>query len=323
VPVEKVRTALESSRLDPDEAAELAKRNCFARAKNRLREQGIIDEVSNTSERWTWQLSSRYVSERKLNYEYRGQVWYDKKAQTIGSDKPVLLDEMNRLFDHYGEQYMASDVTRLVHRIFTKQYSILPLREAGGAYFVPAEHEELFRKVERFINAISGRVAWSYTNSESIKENTLEVLVERLKERLNALKAEADEAKITTDEDKKLTKRKARHRFKELKARIDAVRVFARSLKANADDLLSQASTDDVSLALLASTDTDVLASLAQSGKVSGVVADLARAAVDEDDIPAVSDERVRKAAAMLPPEVGDFTLPTVTRRESAPAPVV
>src|SRR5438128_1713920 len=92
VTTDRVRSALERSNLDPKLARDLAKRFCFVRAKNRLRADGLIDEVNETDERWTWQLSRRYREENRLGYEFEASFWFDKGAEDVGADNGLLLD---------------------------------------------------------------------------------------------------------------------------------------------------------------------------------------------------------------------------------------
>ena len=156
VTTERVRSALDTSGLDPNQARDLAKRHCFTRAKNCMRADGLIDEVCETENRGTWQLSRRYREQNRLGYEYEACFWYDKATEDVGADNLVLLSKVQSLFAKYGMVHLPSDVTKLVRRVFDRQKGMVPLRHHGAVYFVPAENRDLMTKVAGFIQALGG-----------------------------------------------------------------------------------------------------------------------------------------------------------------------
>src|SRR5205823_3762780 len=83
VTTERVRSALEASNLDPMFAHDLSKRYCFSRAKNQLQAEGLIDEIEETPERWTWQLSRRFREAEHLGYEFDSTKERRRWARTI------------------------------------------------------------------------------------------------------------------------------------------------------------------------------------------------------------------------------------------------
>ncbi len=292
--VEKIREALEYSGLDPVLARDLSKRYCFTRAKNRLRDQGIVDEVDENEARWTWQLSERYVQEQKLNYSYKAQFWYDKATEAIGADNDELLAKANELFAHYAVTYLTSDTSTLVKRIFDRQSSIISLRKSGVVYFVPEEHTALLEQVQKFLGVIGADVITAPIGLENsvVREKALSRLAETCREDLSKVVAEI---KTLKDAGEALTPRKAKNRWQALLAEVERIKSFGRSLQASTSQLLTQVSNSEFDLGLVADADLDVLAALAHNGKIDGALACIASAAF-EGELPTLDDARVQKA---------------------------
>lgn len=307
VTTERVRSALESSGLDPQVARALAKRFCFIRAKNRMRADGLLDEVEETAARWEWQLSRRYREQEHLGYEFEATFWFDKQAQTVGADNAALLEKVQGLFARYGVLYLPSDVSRVVRRIFGRQKGMLSLRHAGAVYFVPRENRELLQRVARFVGDLGGEclIVPVGLENELVREKALDVLVRSVRDDLGRLVDELQELR-SGDE---LTKRKARSRWKALTAQLDRVKVFARSLTTDAAGLLEKVRSSELDLALVAKADLDVMAALAHAGKIGGALGQIVRTAFD-GALPAVSSPRVQAVLPIL--EQAPLELPRV-----------
>lgn len=295
---ERVRTALEQSGLDPRLARDLAKRHCFTRAKNRMRTDGLIDEVNETDTRWIWQLSRRYREENRLGYEYEASFWFDKANQDVGADSEILLDKVRALFARYGMVYLPTDVTKLVRRVFDRQKGMVPLRHHGAVYFVPVENRPLMDKVAAFIQKLGGDciTAEIGPGNTPVRNKALDMLVEGVKTDLTRITSDMRNMRESGED---LTKRKARHRWKELCGQLDRIKTFARSLTVNAEELISQAGTSELDLALVAQADLDVIAALAHQGRVDGALGAIART-VYEGELPPVNSPRVQAAEVLV-----------------------
>lgn len=316
VTTERVRSALESSGLDSQVARDLAKRFCFVRAKNRMRADGLLDEVEETEARWTWQLSRRYREQERLGYEYEAAFWFAKQDQSVGADNAVLLEKVQALFARYGALYLPSDVTKVVRRIFDRQKGMVKLRQAGAVYFVPQENRDLLQRVAQFVKDLGGEcltVPVGLGNT-LVREKALEMLVEAIRGDVTRVVQEMQEIRST---EKSLTKRKARHRWKELAAQMDRVRIFCRSLQTDTKGLLEQVRTSELDLALVAEADLDVIAALAHAGRITGTLGMIA-AAAHEGTLPEVGSPRVRAVMPLLQ----DSRLEAPVVRVHAPVPV-
>ncbi|MBI3832187.1 MAG: hypothetical protein HY291_21880 [Planctomycetes bacterium] len=318
VTVERVRSALECTGLDAQFARDLAKRFCFVRAKNRMRADGLIDEVEETEARWTWQLSRRYREQERLGYEFEAAFWFDKQTQTVGGDNAALFGKVQALFARYGALYLPSDVSKVVRRIFERQKGLLSLRHAGAVYFVPRENRGLLQRVARFVSELGGEclIVPVGLENELVREKALEVLVQSVREDLVRLFEEMQKARAEDG----LTKRQARHRWKALTEHLDRVKVFARSLSADAAGLLAKVRTSELDLALVAKADLDVMATLAHAGRLGGALGQIVRTAFD-GDLLAVSSPRVQAVLPALDQALVE--LPALVTSQAVPTPIV
>ncbi|MBE7462982.1 MAG: hypothetical protein HS116_05740 [Planctomycetes bacterium] len=315
VTTDRVRSSLEASGLDPQMARDLAKRFCFSRAKNKLRDDGLIDEVGETETRWTWQLSRRYREENRLGYEFEAAFWFDKVNQSVGADNTVLLEKVQALFAQYGALYLAGDITKVVRRIFDAQKGMVKLRHAGAIYFVPRENRTLMDQVAAFVRDLGGQCVTVPVGAENtmVRDKALEMLVEAVRGDLARVVGEMKTLEAQGDA---LTPRKARNRWEELTAQLERIKLFARSLSADAAGLLGQVRDSELDLALVAQADLDVIAALAHAGKVGGALGQIVRHAY-AGELPPIRSARVREARVVLEgPET--IQLPVVAGRAPA-----
>lgn len=318
VTVEKIRKALEVSGLDPKEVCNLSERYCFTRTKNILRAEGVVDAVSEDEQRWTWQLSEKYVQDNKLSYAYRAQFWFDKATQSIGADSLELTEKARELFAHYQVTYLTSDTSTLIKRIFEKQKGVLSLRRSGVVYFVPQEHLALLEKIQLFAKEIGAQVITAPIGADNreVREKTLASLNEAVRADLKKLVDELAELKAAGES---LTPRKAKKRWQAVIGEIERIKTFGRSLHASTVQLLQSISTSEFDLALVADNDLDVIAALAHKGTISGALASIAAAAF-EGDLPVFTSDRVQSAVCAHGLSAGEA--PDVSAQEAFDLPV-
>ena len=297
VTTERVRSALVASNLDPTFARDLSKRYCFSRAKNRMQADGLIDEIEETPERWTWQLSRRFREAEHLGYEFDSSFWFDKGNEDVGADNPSLLERVRELFSKYGGLHLPTDLTKLVRRIFDRQKGMISLRHSGAIYFVPVENRVLMNRVAAFIKDLGGECITAEIGADNalIRDKAQTMLVESVRKDLDSIVSEIRE--LSAD-NALLSARKAGNRWKELAAQLDRIKTFARSLNADTSDLLRKTRNSELDLALVAQADLDVIAALAHAGKVGTALGQIARTAFS-GELPPLNSARVRAA---LPP---------------------
>ncbi len=213
------------------------------------------------------------------------------------------------LFNQYGGIYLPSDVTKLIRRLFDRQKGMIPLRHNGVVYFVPSENQPLVEKVANFIKDIGGEfIAAEIGHSSTlVREKVMSMFVENVQGDLAKIVAEI---KTLRESNQPLTARKANNRWKELLAQLERVKVFARSLRTDTDELLGKVRSSELDLSLVGEADLDVIAALAQAGKLDNALGQIAKTAF-EGELPALDSPAV---TAVMPtvdvsPMLPDFDL--------------
>jgi HPt (histidine-containing phosphotransfer) domain-containing protein len=298
----KLREALTASGLAPEIARDLAKRYCFIRAKNKLRSEGLIDQLSETDERLTFQMADRFYSTQAIRYTKRALLWFDKETHVIGCEDEDLRSRVQVAFENAAETYTPDRVGELIKRIFRQHKAVVPLRKNGGIYFVPAAMKDVLDQVSQFIKRIGGEIYTSPVgfDMEEVKTKALAMLMDSMKSELQAI---TDEVKAGG-----MTKEKAGNRWQKLIKEVQRAASFASSLKVNAMQLIDAASTAEISLSVVASTDSlDVACAIAQGRTPGSVLAELASHLSAGEDLPTMDDARVRKAVQAIGQAVPDI----------------
>jgi hypothetical protein len=150
--------ALRDSGLDEGVARELAPRHAFARACKKLSEARIIRPVSEDSASIQFQFTAERREEGRYSYELETLLTLEKATGKVSCDLPGLATVAQEELDRCIAVRTGGDVTRVVQRLFERQADLFPIREQGGAYFVPAEHTHFLEKVEGFLGRLNGRI---------------------------------------------------------------------------------------------------------------------------------------------------------------------
>jgi hypothetical protein len=151
--------ALRDGGLDEGVARELAPRHAFARACKRLSEARIIRPVSEDAATIKFQFTAERREGGRYTYELETLLTLDKATGKVSCDLPGLATLAQEELDRCVAVRTGRDVTRVVQRLFERQADLFPIREQGGAYFVPAEHTAFLGKVEGFLRRLNGRVS--------------------------------------------------------------------------------------------------------------------------------------------------------------------
>ena len=130
--------ALRDSGLDEGVARELAPRHAFARACRKLSEARIIRPVSEDAHAITFQFTAERREEGRYSYEMETLLTLEKARGKVRCDLPGLATLAQEELDRCIAVRTGGDVTRVVQRLFERQADLFPIREQGGAYFVPA-----------------------------------------------------------------------------------------------------------------------------------------------------------------------------------------
>ena len=147
---------LMASDLDCDVAKELAPRNAFARACNKLDSERIIRKIAEDHATITFQFTREALEEGKFSYHFESLLFLDKHSGNITSENLELEQLAKEEFGRCLKARTANDVTRLVQRLFERHADLFSIRDQGGAYFVPEIYHDFIAKVETFVSNIGG-----------------------------------------------------------------------------------------------------------------------------------------------------------------------
>ena len=149
-------SGLMASDLDCDVAKELAPRNAFARACSKLDSERIIRKVAEDHATITFQFTREALEEGKFSYHFESLIFVNKHSGKITSENLELEKLAKEEFCRCMEARTASDVTRLIQRLFERHADLFSIRDQGGVYFVPEVHHGFIAKVENFLRNIGG-----------------------------------------------------------------------------------------------------------------------------------------------------------------------
>src|SRR5262249_27657725 len=94
----------------------------------------------------------------RFTYELETLLTLEKATGRVSCELPGLATLAQELLDDALEARTGGDVTRLVQRLFERQADLFPIRDKGGAYFVPQEHQALVDKVQSFLGKLNGKL---------------------------------------------------------------------------------------------------------------------------------------------------------------------
>lgn len=154
-----VITALRACGLDEAVARELAPRHAFARACRRLSDNRVIDVTGETKDRITFQFTAKRREEGYVSYDFETLLALDKTTGQVTCDLPHLAGSAQAELDRCITARTGGDVTRIVQKLFERQADLFPIRERGGAYFVPEKYAGFVNRVQGFLTRIGGGMA--------------------------------------------------------------------------------------------------------------------------------------------------------------------
>ena len=149
-------SGLMASDLDCDVARELAPRNAFARACSKLDSERIIRKVAEDHATITFQFTREALEEGKFSYHFESLIFLNKHSGKITSENLELEKLAKEEFCRCMEARTASDVTKLIQRLFERHADLFSIRDQGGVYFVAEIHHGFIAKVENFLRKIGG-----------------------------------------------------------------------------------------------------------------------------------------------------------------------
>ena len=198
----KLRIALSESGFSSDLAKDMAPRSAFARAAKQLDDDRIIRKVQEESDELEFQFTKEYLASGELKYEREYSLYLNKDTGTVRCENAEMQQQAQKLVDHHIETREASDVTRLIQKIFeSEKGDLIPIREQGGCYYVPSTHADLVDKIRQLLDTINGKLGvWAISmgaaeTKQAVSEATLSHMLSEVDEFRNSIENIDSESK--------------------------------------------------------------------------------------------------------------------------------
>jgi hypothetical protein len=190
----KVMNALGVAGLDTKYERELLPRNAFQRAAKKLSDERIIDVFREDERELVFQFTRKHLN--SLQWEFRKETFVSLNKNTgkvLSDDKAIALEAQAEV-DKAMDLRTNADVTRIVNRLFEDHADLIPMRDAGGVYFVPQEHCGFVARVETFLTQLGGRIdqipvpAGTATGDRTIQNAVSATMAKLIEDHMDAVK---------------------------------------------------------------------------------------------------------------------------------------
>jgi hypothetical protein len=231
--------ALRDSGLEEGVARELAPRHAFARACKKLNEARIIRQVSEDDTTIKFQFTAERRDGDHFSYDLETMLTLDKATGKVTCDLPGLATLAQEELDRCIEARTGGDVTRIIQKLFERQADLFPIRDQGGAYFVPQEHAGFTDKVQRFLGKLNGKMnrfpvsAGTPEGDRSVKESVAAGLGALIAEHRHAIEAFGEDTRHSTLE-------RAAERIRQTRFKIEAYAGYLTEEKARLEEQLAE-----------------------------------------------------------------------------------
>lgn len=156
--------ALKAADLKEEAAKELKPKYAFTRAKQKLVEERIINELRQDSDTITFQFNKRVMEDKEFKFPKETLLVLNTITGKIKCDIAELELHAQKLLDKALEERTTSDITKLVQALFEEQeklhlneeHGLFPIREQGGVYFVFEPMLPFVDKIHEFLKALGG-----------------------------------------------------------------------------------------------------------------------------------------------------------------------
>jgi hypothetical protein len=232
--------ALRDSGLEESLARELAPRHAFARACKKLSEARIIRQVGEDGDTIRFQFTAEHREGDRYRYDLETVLSLDKASGKVTCDLAGLATLAQEELDHCLEARTGADVTRVVQRLFERRADLFPIREQGGAYFVPQEHAHFIDQVQAFLSRLNGKMqrfpvpAGTPEGDRSVKESVAAGLAALIAEHQSAVEAFGADTRPSTLE-------RAAERIRQARFKVEAYTDYLAEEKARLEEQLAEA----------------------------------------------------------------------------------
>lgn len=253
-----LQESLKAAGFDTELATELQPAHVLSRALNEMRKGRVIRKLRREGDNLLFQFTKEYLEAEEIIYEREAELSLEVTTGHLEcKESPEILERAKTLFAEHQAKRMTSDLTRLLHRIYTAfRADLIPIREQGGAYFVPDMHADLVSKTGSLLQAIGGHMRSFQVRLGS--EETAESVANSMSDYLTQLIGEFRESceKVTGDSRKDVIEHRVGS-IGELRRKLELYRGL---LSGYAEAITEQVET----------AETELMRKLAESTKKTG-----------------------------------------------------
>jgi hypothetical protein len=197
VGTDRLRQSLLAAGLSADLAPDLKPVQVVARSAGVLAKATSTQDVKRLARpihHSARQITREETVQDDLTYTREAAIRIDEHTQQITCDDPKLAAELLAVIQLVHDTRTASDVTRIVQRIVEEAGSdLMPVRDQGGAYFVPAGHTVMHR-VATFLEGVEGDLSqFACTLGHGSDESIANTITDYLLKQVDELQASIDE----------------------------------------------------------------------------------------------------------------------------------
>lgn len=234
VPVDSLTKAMQAAAIPAELLGDLQPRHALARAMRdmvksspRIARRLPKDDLGHPR----MQITVESLKGERLEYTREAIVTLmdtgtvavsDTTASATAADNAALAGEVDRLLGEHLAQRLTNDLTRLVQRVVNQAGAdLVPVREQGGAYFVPHGHDVVDR-LRTLLEGIGGRLnTFAVTLGHGSEDSIADTLADYLLGQIKELK---DSVNDLTPETRADVRQRRMQRAGELRQRLDAYR---------------------------------------------------------------------------------------------------
>jgi hypothetical protein len=253
--------ALTGCGLDESVARELAPRHAFSRACKKLSEARIIRQIAEDQTTITFQFTAESRVGDRYSYDFETLLYLEKATGKVSCALAGLATLAQEELDRCIAVRTGGDITRVVQRLFERKADLFPIRDQGGAYFVPQEHVGFVDRIQALLSKVNGSLrrfpipAGTPHGDRSVKESVAAGL--------EALIAEHELAIASFGEDTRSdTLTRTAERIRLTRHKVEAYACYLAEEKARLEKALTMASAklrgkvEDIAAARTGSTTT-------------------------------------------------------------------
>lgn len=233
-----VMSSLTNNGLDASVARALLPRNAFIRGVRSMEDKRIIRKLKENPDSIVFQLNLIKKDPNGVGFEYphETEIELEKDSGHINCSDQVLRAKVQTLLNLEMDRRTSGDITKIVQTLFQKAGGdLIPIREQGGAYFVPANMKDLVDKIRNFLGDIGGEVRrFGGLNGEDTRESLAGAIGSHFESMIAEFRGTIET--LSADSSEPVRERRAKT-LSDLRTRLSSYRDL---LKLSADEIDAQ-----------------------------------------------------------------------------------